>query len=258
MIDYDRHLRADSQRFRQVMGGLDPDVAIPSCPEWDAAELLWHLAEVQMFWGLIVEHRLTDPERTEEMQAARPVSYRELLELYDRESSRLVEALESAPDEATVWTWSDDESVAFVRRRQAHEALIHRVDAELAAGLESVVDAELAADGIDEVLSAFVGGIPGWASFEPDGTTVRLDATDARRVWHLALGRMTGTSPNTGTAYDLAALVVVDDPAAPDALIAGSAVDLDLWLWGRGPLTAVTGDDSLAERLRGMIAESAQ
>ena len=72
-------------------------------------------------------------------------------------------------------------TVGWVLRRQAHEALVHRVDAEQTAGLP-VTDpgVVLAADGVDEMLGVMVSGLPEWASFTPDGQRVRLHATDAR------------------------------------------------------------------------------
>ena len=34
----------------------------------------------------------------------------------------------------------DDHTVGFIRRKQAHEALIHRIDAEVAAGNRTPMD----------------------------------------------------------------------------------------------------------------------
>jgi uncharacterized protein (TIGR03083 family) len=259
-MDFTRHLRLNSERFREVMASVRPDAPVPSCPGWDAAELLWHLTEVQMFWGLIVEHGLSDPSRAEELKTARPGSYQDLLAMFDSASSRLSRVLEGGADDAPAWTWSDDHTVGFIRRRQAHEALIHRVDAERAAGVPSEVTPELATDGIDELFTVFVGGIPGWAVFEPDGSRLQVDAIDARHTWHLAFGRMKGTSPTSGTDYDLPAAEVAVDAVPPDTLIAGTAPDLDLWLWGRGSIDPmiVTGDPDLADRLRSVAAEVTQ
>jgi len=39
----------------------------------------------------------------------------------------------AAADHTAVWTWSSDPTVDFVRRRVAHECLIHRLDAQLTA-----------------------------------------------------------------------------------------------------------------------------
>jgi hypothetical protein len=194
------------------------------------------------------------------MKTGRPDSYGDLLAAFDFESARLVRVLDERADDVPAWTWSDDRTVGFVRRRQAHEALIHRVDAEQAARLTPEVEPELAVDGVDELLTVFVGGIPEWATFESDGARLQVDATDERRSWRLAFGRMRGTSPASGTDYDLPAVEVVSDVAAPDTLIAGTAADLDLWLWGRGPIEPliVTGDPDLAARLRALVAEDTQ
>ena len=60
------------------------------------------------------------------------------------------------------WTWSDDHTVGFILRRQAHEALVHRLDAEQAAGRGHELDAALAADGVHECLDVMYGGMPPW------------------------------------------------------------------------------------------------
>ena len=61
-------------------------------------------------------------------------------------------------------------------RRQPHEALIHRVDAELAAGAPTGLDEALATDGVDEILTVMIDchDIPVWSRFEPDGSTAAL------------------------------------------------------------------------------------
>ena len=153
-----------------------------------------------------------------------------------------------------------DQSIGFIRRRQAHEALIHRVDAEMAAGRKSPVDRDLAADGVDEILRVFAGGIPDWATFEPEGIELRITATDVGQTWGAAFGKMKGTSPNTETTYDLPALTVGIDAVEPNVVISGGAADLDLWLWGRGTqdVLDVSGDQSLAPRLRELMAEATQ
>ena len=108
---------------------------MPTCPGWDANDLLWHLAEVQWFWGSIVNQRLQHPDRDQrvDMPSGRR-SARPLRSFYARASRDLQDGLASTAPETAVWTWSRDQSAGFIRRRQAHEALIHRLDAELTAG----------------------------------------------------------------------------------------------------------------------------
>jgi uncharacterized protein (TIGR03083 family) len=214
-----------------------------------------------MFWGLIVENGLQDPEQAESLKDDQPAAYGDVLAMFERQSNRLVSALAERSDTIPVWSWSDDHTVGFTRRRQAHEALIHRVDAELTGGSEpGPIDPELAADGIDEVLRVFAGGVPEWATFDPEGVEIRIVATDVGRTWGAAFGRMRGTSPTSGKTYDLPALTVGVDAVAPDAAVSGRAADLDLWLWGRGSLQPLTieGNESVVHRLRTIMAESTQ
>ena len=59
---YLAHLETESRRFRDVMADCDPGARVPSCPDWDAADLLWHLGgEVQDFWAWVVSHRPQPP-----------------------------------------------------------------------------------------------------------------------------------------------------------------------------------------------------
>ena len=70
----------------------------------------------------------------------------------------LVAALAAAPDDLQCWTFLAAPSPrAMWARRQAHETAIHRVDAQLAAGIPvTACTPAFAADGIDELLVLFV------------------------------------------------------------------------------------------------------
>jgi len=257
VIDYLEHLRRDSLRFGELVRAGSADAAVPSCPEWRVSDLGFHLAEVQYFWASIVEGPLLDPGDVEELQ--RPVDA-EISGLFDAQSLRLVRALTSATPEDQCWTWHPDgTTVSWVLRRQAHEALIHRVDAELAVvGASTAVDRSLAVDGVDEVLAVMVGGYPSWADFEHDGTSIAIRLTDDPASWQLSTGRMKGTSPNTGIAYDLEGFTVTPGAKDADATITASAAGMDLWLWGRGNDIAVVGDHTQADRIRRIAAEDTQ
>jgi len=257
VLEYVDIVDAQTRRSIEVArrGRLDADV--PSCPGWSLADLTWHLTEVQSFWAAIVEGLLDAPDEVTEPQ--RPPD-EELIGALDAARHRLVEGLASADPEDACWTWSADKSVHFVRRRQAHEALIHRVDFELSAGVELVeINPALAADGVDEVLRVMIGGVPDWGTFTPEVATMRLVAEDVNRAWPLQFGRFTGTSPNTGNTYDLDAVEVME-VGRPEATVSGRAADLDLWLWGRGPVERLTtdGDPALAGRLRLLAVEDTQ
>ena len=86
------HLAADSARFRDGARDGPPRCRVPTCPDWDADDLLWHLGEVQWFWGEIAERGLTDPADLDAMNASReerPGDRAGLLAFFDRSSERL-------------------------------------------------------------------------------------------------------------------------------------------------------------------------
>jgi uncharacterized protein (TIGR03083 family) len=239
-LDYIAYLARESARFGEAIGEAAPDAPVPSCPDWTADDLLWHLGEVQWWWGVVVRDHLTG-QQAERLKPERPASRAALQAFYQGASLDLGQILAAAAPDAPTWTWSDDQTVGFVRRRQAHEALIHRIDAELAAGSRTPVDPRLGADVVDEALRIMYGGVPEWGRFTPDGAaTVRIEATDTGDSWLVTLGRFTGTDPD-GTSYDEPDIRAADSDAGGGtaALISGSAADLDCWLWHRPPIGPV-------------------
>jgi uncharacterized protein (TIGR03083 family) len=241
---YVSHLRRESTRFREVLATTPSGHRVPSCPDWDADDLLWHLGEVQWFWGEVVGSRPAGPP---EEHPARPGTRAGLLAFFDEASQRLSSLLASLPPEEPAWSWADEQTVGFTQRRQAHEAMVHRLDAELTAGEVTPVPADLAADGVAEVVDVMKGGEPpAWGAFTPDGHTTALELTDTGHRLVLRTGRFVGTEPESGTALDVPHLVRADDDAAADAVVRGTAGDVDTWLWrrtGRGRL-AVNGSEA--------------
>jgi uncharacterized protein (TIGR03083 family) len=259
-LDFLDHLEQESARFAEAIDGAPPAAMVPSCPDWNADDLLWHLAEVQWFWATIVRERITiAPE--EDLAPPRPAGRAGLAAFYDRASSDLAGVLAATPPGITAWTWSADQTVGFIRRRQAHEALIHRVDAELTAGHRTPMDPDLSADGVDEALRVMYGGeVPGWGRFTPGaGETLRLRATDTGDSWLVTLGRFTGTDPGDQVSYDEPAIhAAATDPGDPAAAeVEGTAADLDCWLWHRPPYARVTtsGDPGVLAHFGSVIAK---
>ncbi len=246
-MNFGAHLARESARFAEALAAAPPNARVPTCPDWDADDLLWHLGKVQAFWARIVREGITDGGQTEQVDAERPENREDLLAHFDRASGDLQTALATADDATPAWTWSDDQSVGFIRRRQAHEALIHRLDAEVAAGSRTSMDPTLCADGVDEVLRVMYGGAPPWGVFEPDdGRTVRLAATDTGASWLVALGRFSGIDPADESAVDEVDIRVLGEQGNGEepALISGTAADLDCWLWHRPTVQEIdqTGD----------------
>ena len=85
------HLRTESARFREVLADCDPAARVPACPDWDAADLLWHLATVQAFWAKVVRRDRPRPPGRRRGPAPRPDTYDGLLAAFDEHSAALVE-----------------------------------------------------------------------------------------------------------------------------------------------------------------------
>ena len=257
-LDFLAHLRDDSARFLGVLHGGDLARRVPSCPEWTGADLLWHLGEVQWFWGSIVSGRLQSPEGLE--RPDRPDSDHGLVQFFEEQSARLLMALTDADPAEPVYMWAEDRTVGYIRRRQAHEALIHRLDAELTMGSPTPLDPALASDGLDEVLAVMYGGCPPWATFTPSGTQARIVAEDTGLSVPLALGRFTGTDPESGEDVDEPGVSVraADPGASPAVVVRGRAEDLDAWAWHRRSDEAlvVDGDPLAYDRLREALSEA--
>ncbi|HET7399133.1 MAG TPA: maleylpyruvate isomerase family mycothiol-dependent enzyme [Intrasporangium sp.] len=261
-LPYLDHLAADSARFRDVLATAPPSRRVPTCPDWDCDDLLWHLGQVQWFWGEIAERGLTDPAELEAMNATRedrPPDRAGLLDLYDRASGRLHRVLSRLQPTTPLWMWADDKTAGYIRRRQAHEAMIHRLDAELTVGARTPLDCRLAADGVDEALRIMRG-------YEPEpglthvatGPTVMLATVDAMHAWTVTPVHVTGTDED-GHEVDVRRFLVSDGPDEGSAAeICGSAADLDCWLWNRPPDGEITraGDAAALAAVEAVLGAS--
>jgi uncharacterized protein (TIGR03083 family) len=258
-LDYLAHIRENSARFGDVLRDAPADGQVPTCPDWSSDDLIWHLAEVQWFWGTVVRTAVEEPDGIEHPD--RPADRQGLLAFFDEATGLLQTSLAETDPSERRWTWSDDQSAGFIRRRQAHEALIHRVDAELTADVERApMDPALCSDGVDEALRVMFGGAPGWAKVVLDpAATLQVRATDTGQDWLVTLGTFSGTSPDSGKAYDASPLVEVSDhgDVQAAATVEGTAADLDCWLWGRPAVGELTreGDEAVHARFQQVVSE---
>ncbi|MBM7520390.1 maleylpyruvate isomerase family mycothiol-dependent enzyme [Nocardioides nitrophenolicus] len=256
---YLHHLRVESARFAEVLGSCPPDARVPSCPDWDVADLAWHLTEVQHFWTHVIRHRPAPPEAYVEPE--RPATYAEILATFRATHDAFAAVLGAADPAEPAWSWSvpGDQRVGFTYRRQAHEALIHRLDAELAAGAITGLPADLAADGIDEALGVMYGGLPPWGRFDPRPQYAEFRATDtATSVW-VQLGTFSGTTPEGVERSDEPDQHVVAAPGVPaDLVVTGTAADLDAWLWHRvsDERVTITGADDVRAHVGAVLGQA--
>jgi hypothetical protein len=81
-IDYVAHLTAESARFGAAIRDTRPAAPVPTCPDWNADDLLWHLAWVQSWWGIVVRDNVDGPQARAALPA-RPDDRAGLLALFE-------------------------------------------------------------------------------------------------------------------------------------------------------------------------------
>ena len=218
------------------------DTPVPTCPTWCVRDLVAHVGGVQRWATSYVRTCDTEPP-TRESQAVffDAPSDDGLLDWFRAGCTELADTLAAADPAMECWSFLRAPSpLAFWARRQAHEAGIHRVDAETARGPVTAFEPEFAADGIDELLCGFLARRRGRLVADPP-VTLAVRATDVEAAWTVAVHpdhREVTAGPG--------------GLEGADCLVEGPASDLYLVLWNRAgtePLD-VTGDRSVLELWR--------
>ena len=234
MIDRRRVIQTESDRFGAVLAGTDTAAHSGQVGTRAAAGLLRHLTGVHRFWATVIGERLTGPEAEEAMRNRPPLPDDPALAQDARRQAtgNLLTALCARQPSETAWSWfPPDQTVGFTWRMQTHEATMHRVDAELTAGVPvSPIGAEVAADGIDHVIDVMWAWVPPGIERHVTGT-VQLRSADTGRTWLVHTFRWTGTA--WGQAFTDQIGCERAAAGEPDAIVTGTAEDLDLLVWGR-------------------------
>jgi uncharacterized protein (TIGR03083 family) len=260
-IDRISVIRREADRFADVLASTPPGDRCPTCPDWNAADLLWHLTEVHSFWAGILS---TDARTEADMQAvenakpARPDTIADMLPLRERATAALLEQLAELDDAAPRWTWWDaDQTVGFTRRMQTYEATMHRVDAELTAGLPiTPIGDGVAAGAVDHCVDVMWGWMPDWATYE-NLAVAEFVATDTGQRWSVQIGHWTGTGPESGKQFDVPRAVRADG-GEPTVTVSAPVQDLALWAWTRGGTVQTTGDADGMAAVQALIANGIQ
>ena len=199
------------------------DAPVEHCPDWNVADLVWHLSEVQWFWRTIAAERLTAPPEAERRRE-RP-KQEDLLASFEQGAVELTAVLRAADQEAPVWTWYPDrQDIGFITRHQVQEAAVHHWDAANAAGAEWKIETEVAADSIEEFLTCSLA-----------------DANDVKQLGRSLSGPLVLSATDTGSSWTVAqsdpgaALLWVPRADGPTT-VAGTTADLLLWIYGRADL----------------------
>ncbi|GAA1258994.1 maleylpyruvate isomerase family mycothiol-dependent enzyme [Oryzihumus leptocrescens] len=232
---YREVLEEDFARLRSVAPRA-LDRPVPECEGWVGADVLRHTA-------LVYLHKVEtmrrgdwpDPWPPEGIEEAEPLGL-----IVDAHGQLVAELDARDPAEHARTWWPPDQSVGFWVRRMAHETSVHRRDVESAAGEGTPIAADLAVDGVDEVLTIMLAG--DWSD-APVGTAsgAAVVVSSGGHDWEVTLGpgHVDVLRGATGGAV---------------ATVAGEPSEVLLWLWGRGPRPAVSGEEAMVTELRERLA----
>ena len=224
-------LAADSQALADL--ATDLAAPVPACPQWKVGDLVTHLGGVYSWVHLVLEG---NGERPSGSRATPPDDQDRLLAWFLEQRAAVLDGLTTREPDAPAGNCTGLEgtfNVNWWRRRQAMETAIHLVDMQQANGTDRPVAPELAADGVDELLTSFLSRVP----LEGATGTLHLHCTDTEGEWVIDF--------NGDRA------VTRREHAKADAAVRGPASDLFLLVWNRRSLDGleVFGQRETAEVL---------
>jgi uncharacterized protein (TIGR03083 family) len=251
-LSYDRHcseIVAQTDRLRAGIEGADLTVPVPSCPGWNAGQLLRHLGGAQRWAETIVRTRATGPLPDEDFRDLSAYANEDPAVLgpwLAEGAARLADTLRGAGPDTKLWTPVTGGTTRFYARRFTHETVIHRADATLALGAGFTLDKEVALDAVDEWME--LGSLPMHFEVHPwmrellgPGRTLHFHATD--------------TAPEAAAEWvvDLTGDAIVWRRAHEKAAVAvrGPLTDLLLVIYKRRPARGegieILGDEQLLD-----------
>jgi uncharacterized protein (TIGR03083 family) len=224
----------------EVAAATDRVQPVPTCPNWSMADLISHTARIHRWATQMVASG--ERVRASGLPTAEPGGEPQFL---NDGIGPLVETLRATDPNAACWNFTSAPQVAgFWTRRQTHETTIHRIDAELTAGLPiTPQDPTMAADLIDEKLRLLAANTLSNRDGIDVGGSVRFVCSDAPGDW---------------TVHTTDGVFTVDpDAGRGDVTLRGTAHALSMVAWGR-PLTddiSITGDASIPARLIKLLSQ---
>jgi uncharacterized protein (TIGR03083 family) len=240
---YAAEFETETARLAGVASTLEPQATVPTCPEWTVRDLVSHVGTGHRMATQIVTERLLSPPRYAVIDAPQePAAWADWLASGAR---ALLDSVREAGPEQPVWTWQADRPAGFWVRRMLHDEVVHRYDAELAAGRLGEVAPDLAADGVSDLLDCIVTLSPPEVEMPAfglagTGQALRFVATDQETAWFVertpaGVRWRHGDGPAEATVFAPARelLLVLNrrlDPAHDGVQITGDRAVFQDWL----------------------------
>ncbi|HEY4453479.1 MAG TPA: maleylpyruvate isomerase family mycothiol-dependent enzyme [Pseudonocardiaceae bacterium] len=232
-------LREQTDAFAATAADLAPDAPVPTCPKWQARDLVAHIGQAHRWAADIV--RAGAAAAPPDPRAGDPGAPSEWSAWLRAGAADLVDAVTETGPDRPVWTYVDERPAGFWLRRMLHDTLVHRADAALAAGVEFEVEPGLAADTISEALG-LIGDpvaaqqLPSLVELRGTGQTLQFRPTEPEEPGWLITRTPDGPVARRANAD-------------ADVLVSGPVRDLLLVFSRRRPPSdvTVTGDAELLD-----------
>ncbi|GAY08133.1 maleylpyruvate isomerase family mycothiol-dependent enzyme [Pseudonocardia sp. N23] len=166
--------------FADLVRDADPDLPVPTCPEWTMRKLGAHVGRGDRWAAAIVATRATEPVDTRTVADGKaPLPADEFGAWMRGGVTALAEAVENVGPDTPVWTFTGPKPAAWWLRRRLHEQTVHRADAAIAVGASFDISPALAADGLSEWLDLLAARPGAGGDMLPGGATMHLHSHDA-------------------------------------------------------------------------------
>lgn len=193
-MDYAAALLDENRAFGDLIRAGDPEVPVPTCPEWNLNQLFRHVGRGQLWAAQIVADRLESPPDPRTVEGGKPpADPDEAIGWLHDGAQRVIDAVAQVGADTPVWTFLGPRPAGWWIRRRLHELVVHRADATLALGGSFELAPEFAADAISEWLDVVIGsaaaaGVPVLSADQ----SVHLHATDpgldSAGEWTISVG----------------------------------------------------------------------
>ena len=228
-----RRLEVLTEELLSLVRG-DLSIAVPDCPGWTLRDLLAHVGRVYGAVSTVVELRSIEPVKPGPEAFLDPELDDDRTRIWFRERVEAVlSALRAVEPSTPLWSWSDQRTAAFYRRRMVHETAVHLADAARALGRDVELDRDACVDGVDEYFDVMLPVALTRAGGSPPTGSLHLHCTDGPGEWLLV--------------PDGERIVVTREHAKGAVAWRGPASALLLAVWGRvDPTLDVIGDQGVS------------